>query len=149
MEPWPLHGGVMEKGEMKKMHDEFVKEMEEKEQMHDELEKEQEEKEKMHDESEGDVCIDISEGSVVLFQGVCCRFRWTFWAQGHPKKNPDTVSGGWQTCCACATDGSNSRKLAEGALFRMGTLPHGGGKLLDSCMQVGKLEFADMAEVVM
>ena len=69
VEPWPLHGGVMEKGKMKKIHDEFVKEMEEKEKMHDKFEKEQEEKEKMHDEFEGDACSDISEGSVVLFQG--------------------------------------------------------------------------------
>ena len=112
VEPWPLHGGVMEKGEMKKMHDEFAKEMEEKEKMHDEFEKEQEEKGKMHDEFEEDACSDISEGSVVLFQGVCCRVI---------RKNPDTVSGGWQTWRACATGGSNSARMEFGfASWRKG-----------------------------
>ena len=121
MEPWPLHGGVMEMGEMEKMHDEF--------------EKEQDEKDKMHDEFKGDACSDISEGSVVLFQGVCCRFRGTFWAQDHTK-NPDTVSGGWKTWRACATGGSNSARMEfdfaswrKVELFRMGTLRHG----VESC----------------
>ena len=85
VEPWPLHGGVMEKGEMEKMHEEFVKEMEE--------------KEKMHDYFLGDACSDISEGSLVLFQGVCCRFPGTFWAQSHPKKS--RCCFGWLANLAC------------------------------------------------
>ena len=65
------------------MHDEFEKEMEEKEKMHDEFETVQERRRRC---SRGDACSDISEGSVVLFQGCPLQVSPNFLSSGSSEK---------------------------------------------------------------